>query len=548
MSMDERLPDGWVWTTMEAISGINPKVDISTLSDSTLVSFIPMSAIEANTGKMDSSNIRQLSEVQRGYTAFQTNDILFAKITPCMENGKSAVAQSLSSHIGFGSTEFHVIRPEVGINQYLLYRYVSQESFRQTARMAMTGSAGQLRVPATFLSGASYPLAPTNEQARIVAAIELQFTRLDAAVASLKRAQAKIKQYRASLFKAAVEGELTRAWREEQAVSETGTQLLARILAERRARWEEAQLAKMHEKGITPKDEKWKEVYKEPEGPDVASLGALPEGWCWATVEQVGDIQLGRQRSPQHHKGEHMRPYLRVANVFEDRIDISNILSMNFTPAEFEIYKLQYGDILLNEGQSLELIGRPAIYRDEVPGACFQNTLIRFKPEKGLLSEYALSVFRSYLRTQKFQKIGKHTTNIAHLGAGRFAILEFPLPPLDEQAQIVAEVEARLSEMAQLEAATESNLKRAEHLRQSVLREAFAGRLVQQDAGDEPAGVLLERIREERRQREEVEKVVRMSRKKGARDEVAPRQMLAHPEMTTVRSLGTVSPVTLWEE
>src|SRR5260370_30001066 len=129
--------------------------------------------------------------------------MLFAKITPCMENGKSAVAQSLSSKIGFGSTEFHVLRPDEGIVPQLLYYYISQESFRQTARTYMTGSAGQLRVPAVFLADASYPLTPTNEQYRIVAAIEQQFTRLDAGVATLQRARTKLKRYRAAVIKAA---------------------------------------------------------------------------------------------------------------------------------------------------------------------------------------------------------------------------------------------------------------------------------------------------------------------------------------------------------
>jgi type I restriction enzyme S subunit len=487
---ENELPEGWVQTTLGSVVAINPRVDVSALSDSTLVSFIPMAAVEARTGRIDSSAQRRLDEVRRGFTAFQEGDILFAKITPCMENGKSAVAQSLSSKIGFGSTEFHVLRPDEGIVPQLLYYYISQESFRQTARTYMTGSAGQLRVPAVFLADASYPLAPTNEQHRIVAAIEEQFTRLDAGVAALQRARTKLKRYRAAVLKAAVEGKLTEAWRAEHPTTEPASMLLERILKERRAKWE----ADLRAKGKDPA----KVRYVEPAVPDVEGLSKLPEGWCWTTVEQVGNVQLGRQRAPQHHNGEFMRPYLRVANVFEARIDTSDILTMNFTPEEFETYRLKFGDILLNEGQSLELIGRSAIYRDEVPGACFQNTLVRFRAYPPLLPEYALTVFRVYLHTHRFQRIGKHTTNIAHLGAGRFAVLEFPVPPFTEQEQIVSEVERHLSLISQLETAVEANLKRAQRLRQGILHEAFAGRLVAQDSNDEPASVLLERIRSER--------------------------------------------------
>jgi type I restriction enzyme, S subunit len=347
------------------------------------------------------------------------------------------------------------------------------------------------------------PLAPLAEQRRIVAAIEQQFSRLDAAIASLNHARKKLKRERAAILKAAIEGKLTELWRAEHPADETASQLLQRILVERRAKWEADQLAKMQAKGVMPKDEKWKQAYREPEPPDTTGLPELPEGWVWATVDQLGEVQLGRQRAPKYHTGPNMRPYLRVANVFEDCIDTTDVMTMNFTPEEYEIYRLEYGDILLNEGQSLELVGRPAMYRDEVPGACFQNTLVRFRVCDGLLAQFALAVFRVYLHRRRFQHIGRHTTNIAHLGAGRFAALVFPLPPFSEQQQIVSEVERRLSIIARTEAEVEANLKRAARLRQAILSEAFAGRLVPQDPQDEPASVLLERIREERWEREE---------------------------------------------
>lgn len=334
------------------------------------------------------------------------------------------------------------------------------------------------------------PLPPLAEQRRIVAAIEEQFTRLDAGVAALKRAQAALKRYRAAVLKAAVEGKLTAAWRSQHPDVQPARELLADILAERRARWE----ADLRAKGKDPAKAK----YDEPQSPQTEGLPELPQGWVWAAVEQVGEVQLGRQRAPQHHTGEYMRPYLRVANVFEDRIDVSDVLEMNFTPSEYETYQLKFGDILLNEGQSLELIGRPAMYRDEVPGACFQNTLVRFRAHAGLPASYALVVFLAYLHSQRFQRIGKHTTNIAHLGAGRFAALEFPLPSSAEMERIVAEVEQRLSVVSVLEGTIAANLKRAERLRQVILERAFTGRLVPQDPADEPASALLERTRRER--------------------------------------------------
>ena len=521
--MEEKLPEGWVETTIGAIANVNPGLDLFSLPESTVVSFVPMVAVEAGTGRIDSSTTRKLGEVKKGYTAFQEGDILFAKITPCMENGKFAVAQSLSSHVGFGSTEFHVLRPENKISTYFLYYYLSQESFRQLARMAMTGSAGQLRVPATFLRDASYPLAPTNEQHRIVSAIEQQFTRLDTAVASLKSAQAKIKQYRTSLLKAAVEGELTKEWRVEHPTSETGAQLLARILAERRARWEEEQLAKMREKGITPKDDKWKQAYKERRGPDVENLPALPEGWCWATVEQVAQIQGGIQKQPSRIPRQNAYPYLRVANVLRGRLDITTIEKMELFGNELDTLRLKSGDLLIVEGNGSKTeIGRSALWHEEIKDCVHQNHIIRVRLNH-VLPKYVDFYWNSPDGNQRVMDVAASTTGLYTLSVNKISRLPVPLPPLTEQEQIVSEVEARLSDIAKLEEATENSLKRAAHERQSILREAFAGRLVPQDPEDEPASVLLERIREERKKREEAEQVLRVDRK-SAKMDVAKRR------------------------
>lgn len=169
-------------------------------------------------------------------------------------------------------------------------------------------------------------------------------------------------------------------------------------------------------------------------------MSDLPPGWEWTTIGEVGEVMLGRQRSPKWHFGPHMRPYLRVANVFEDRIDISDVKEMDFPPTHYERYKLEPGDILLNEGQSPEWVGRPAMYRGELPGACFTNSLIRFRPLPGVDGRYAFYLFLHHLHSRRFMREAQITTNIAHLSANRFKSVEFPLPPLREQERIVAAI------------------------------------------------------------------------------------------------------------
>lgn len=342
------------------------------------------------------------------------------------------------------------------------------------------------------------PLPPLAEQARIVTRLEELLSDLDAGVAELKAVQKKLHQYRLSLLKAAVEGDLTATWRKERRARlpqiETGAQLLQRIQVERRTRWEANQVAKFTERGDTPPKE-WQNKYRGPSQPDIENLPPLPDGWAWATVDQTGEVQLGRQRAPRYHSGPNMVPYLRVANVFEDRIDISDVMEMHFSTEDEAAFKLNYNDILLNEGQSLELVGRPAIYRDELPRACFTNTLVRFRPETDVVPEYALALFRYYMHSGRFQKIATITTNIAHLGAGRFAQLEFPLPSHAEQVEIVQRLSEQFAQTSQQAAAVELGLKQAAAQRQNILNSALAGQLVPQDPNDEPADVLLNRIR-----------------------------------------------------
>ena len=205
-------------------------------------------------------------------------------------------------------------------------------------------------------------------------------------------------------------------------------------------------------------------------------------------------MQLGRQRAPQHHFGDHMRPYLRVANVFESQLDLSDVKEMNFTPEEFETFKLIDGDILLNEGQTPDLLGRSAIWREEIEGCCFQNTLIRFRAKQPITPEWALLVFRAYLHMKRFKRESQITTNIAHLSAGRFAKIEFPVPPAAESAEILRRVSDALAAADDALSTLDAEAADAARLKQSILKAAFEGRLVPQDRADEPASALLARL------------------------------------------------------
>jgi len=225
----DEMTQGWVTKQIQEVADVNPRIDKKAIPDDLEVSFVPMPAVEAESGQIDVSEVKVAKQVKKGFTAFLEGDVLFAKITPCMENGKMAIAPALINDYGFGSTEFHVLRPGDDIDAKYLYYYVSSKSFRGEAERFMTGAVGQKRVSTTYIKEASIPVAPLDDQRRIVAEIEKQFSRLDEAVASLKRVKANLKRYKAAVLKAAVEAKLTEEWREQSSDSESIVQLLGDI-------------------------------------------------------------------------------------------------------------------------------------------------------------------------------------------------------------------------------------------------------------------------------------------------------------------------------
>ena len=339
-------------------------------------------------------------------------------------------------------------------------------------------------------------LPPEREQVRISEKLEELLSHLDAGMAELQAAQKKLTQYRQSLLKAAVEGQLTADWRKKNVPTEDGAQLLERILSERRARWEAKQLAKFNSQGKKP-PKGWQSKYPEPARPDTENLPELPEGWVWATIEEVGNIQLGRQRSPSKLKGLSPTKYIRAANITENGVDLSDVLHMDFNEEERETFYLQQGDILLTEASgSPEHVGRPAIWKGPERMYCFQNTVLRFSP-KGITSTFSYFSFMSMQKLGIFRKLSSGV-GINHLSAGKFSRLPIAIPGAQEQEAIVSLLDQELEYCNKLEREIDVSLSKITLQRQNILRAAFAGELVPQDPNDEPASELLARIAAER--------------------------------------------------
>ncbi len=343
------------------------------------------------------------------------------------------------------------------------------------------------------------PLPPVGEQTRIAEAIDSYLSRLDNAVASLERAHAKLKSYRASVLKAAVEGRLvpTEATlaRAEERDYQRADALLARILEERRRRWEEAEHAKFKAAGKPPKDDKWKASYGEPIAPDTTTLPTLPEGWCWASLGLMKEFSLyGPRFSSDDYTGDGVL-VLRTSDISETgRVNLETPPRLRLTTVEFEKYQAKKGDLLITRTGSL---GTLAVLNDDVaaiPGAYLIQYRLAAPPETVWYCFY-------FLRSPNAQGQligGGQGVGRPNLNAPTIDSIPVALPPLREQVRIVEEIQRFTSLADNMLVQAQTSASRCVRLRQAVLKWAFEGKLVDQDPADEPAARLLARIRAQR--------------------------------------------------
>ena len=418
--------------------------------------------------------------------------------------GRTAVVSE--SHPPFAlQRSVAVLKPRGVSSHYLAYALSSPE-VQQWVIDNAKGTA-QKGVYLKTLGTAPICLAPYAEQIRIVAKLEELLSDLDTGVAELKAAQKKLAQYRQSLLKAAVEGSLTAEWRAKNAPAETGAQLLERILTERRARWEAKQLAKFKEQGKTPPKD-WQKKYPEPLKPDTTDLPRLPEGWVWASLDMLGEIASGVAKGTKRDANTvvHEVPYLRVANVQRGYLDLSEVKTILATQRDIEELALIDGDVLFNEGGDRDKLGRGWVWRKEVATCIHQNHVFRMRPYLPETLSELISHHGNTFGKRWFQNAGKQTTNLASINMTMLRAFPVPVTPAEEQLEILEQIQTQLESLSQQERATDVVMKQSVAQRQNILRAAFSGQLVPQDPNDEPASMLLARIRAERAAKSTVNK------------------------------------------
>jgi len=492
------LPEGWEWTKVEEIYDIVGGGTPSTKVPEYWKGEIPW---------ITSADIHDLEDIKPRKNI--TKEAISNSATTIVPEGSLIVV----TRVGLGKialTKMPIcfsqdLQALINKKSYLYPHYslycLSQfiQIFKYTNRGTTIGGVTKKQ-----LKELPYPLPPLPEQRRIVAKIEELFTQLEAGVSALEKAQAQLKRYRSSVLKAAVEGKLTEEWRQGHPDVEPASELLERILEERRAKWEENELAKMAAKGRRSKNDRWKQKYKEPLAPDTDGVPELPVGWVWATPDQlaatekyslaIGPFGSNLKVSDYREKGV---PLVFVRNIRSGIFDGAGTHYVTMEKAEeLHAHKIIGGDVLITKMG--EPPGDACLYPDSRPTAiitadCIKWTLSNILPEK----RFFVHVINSHVMKHQILRI---TQGVAQkkVSLARFKGIVVPLPPLPEQHEIVSEIERRLSVADNSEATIAANLKRAARLRQSVLKKAFRGELVLQDPDDEPASALLEKIRAER--------------------------------------------------
>lgn len=456
-----------------------------------------MAAVEELTGKMDSSHRRPLREVTKGFVKFATGDVIFAKITPCMENGKIAIVPELPYGIGYGSTEFHVIRPQQGIYSAYVFYFVLQEWFRADARRHMTGAVGQQRVPVDYLRNAWVPVAPTAEQQRIVARIDELFGEIEAGEQELGKAREGLAAYRRAILKAAVTGELTREWREKNKPNETGADFLADILMKRRIEWEKAELETLTAKGKSSKNDNWKTRYPAPSAPDTTALPPLPQGWCWASLDQLlVEIEAGlnfkcEERPPRPGEVGIVKVSAVTWGEF-DEDESKTILDESRIDLRCQIRE---GDFLFSRANTLGLVGAPVVVRSINRTLLLSDKVLRFR-FAAPLEQWMYYVLRSPWGRQEIESRSTgNQLSMRNITQENIRRIRVPLPPRAELQELERRLAKLLDTCAQMFSDLEAHVTDSARLRQSILKAAFSGRLVPQDSAYEPAAVLLQRIK-----------------------------------------------------
>lgn len=485
---DTQLPSGWTWITPAdvaanerhslAIGPFGSNLRVSDYRDSGVPLVFVRNIRASKFGGDDVPHVSPEKAVELRSHSIRGDDILITKMGDPPGDSTVYPTHCPPAVITADCIKWRV-DPSRAIPWFFAYAVRTHAARQQFA--TMTKGVAQKKVSLERFRAMRLPMAPLPEQKTIVAAIDSHFSRLDAATAALERVQRNLERYRASVLKAAVEGRLVpteaELARKEGRSYEPASVLLKRILAERRRRWEEAELAKLKSKGRSPTDDRWKARYEEPVAPDTDGLPELPEGWCWASVDQVtvGDRMCAYGvlvPGPDVLDGV---PLVRVGDIDDGRVRVTELKQITRAIADrFSKTYLRGGEVLLT---LVGTIGRVAVVPRALAGANVARAVGVIPTSDHVDPTWVCAWFRSpemHARmVGKSHEVARKTLNLEDVRVAAVA-----LPPQAEQTRIVERVSDLDSLAGSAQRTADAALKRICRLRQSILAWAFDGRLV----------------------------------------------------------------------
>ncbi|MCY4198333.1 MAG: restriction endonuclease subunit S [Gammaproteobacteria bacterium] len=494
------LPTGW--TLCEIGDVLEPVQKTGKHDEDRTIRYVDISSIDNRCNRISAPKQMRLADApSRARQKICTGDVLFSTVRPYLRN-IARVDPSLDGEIA--STGFAVLRGSFGIDpRYLYYKTVSHDFVS-----ALTGEQYGVSYPAVKeeqVKAQPLELPPTEEQRRIADCIESLFDEIDQGVESLRAARRGIEQYRQSLLKAAFEGRLTADWRLRNLdKTENGRSLFARIRKQREQSYQTALVNwrdaidfwySSGERGKKPPKPKKLREYP-PELVDLQiALPQLPSSWIWS---YLGWCSTGPEYGTSAKSSEHGDvPVIRMGNLQDGRIDWENLVYTS-DRTEIERYLLNAGDVLFNRTNSPELVGKSAIYRGE-RRALFAGYLVRVNQIADIaFGPYVAYFLNSLVARKHGNAVKTDGVNQSNINGTKLQHYPFPFCAIAEQVEIIRILDDRLGAAERLKKEIDANLALADAFRQSVLKQAFSGKLVRQNPNDEPASILLERISAEK--------------------------------------------------
>ncbi|MEP0751769.1 restriction endonuclease subunit S [Trichocoleus sp. Lan] len=407
------------------------------------------------------------------------------------------------------------VEPNEGVVTKTFLYYVAKMAISELYEK--THGTGMVHVTKPVFESHQVPIPPVNEQRRIVAKLEKLLAKVDSCKERLDKIPLILKRFRQSVLAAACSGRLTADGRENNPDVEPASELLKRIHIERRRRWEESELETISANGKIPKDDKWKSRYKEPEPVNVENLPEIPNSWHWTNLQSIAVV---KDPNPSHRYPSYEDGTVPLLSTREFRglndwqTELSPLVSEEVYQFQNRICEFSPNDIIFARKGKLGLARRPP----KLPKYTFSHTIFIIKCFEGICSDSILWYLRQDKAVEWLLREMNSNTGVPTLGKAITEQLPIPLAPIAEQQEIVNRIETLFKLADQIEQRYQKARAYVEQLTQSILAKAFRGELVPQDPNDEPASVLLERIRAERAKREAEAKAAKKSTgKKGGR-------------------------------